>query len=66
MKWLATKAKMYGKSAVYLDGKRVATVDQYSASRAYQRTVFSKTGLPCRPHTLVIKALGTKQGRGDR
>ena len=61
VKWIATKAPMYGKSAVYLDGKRVATVDQYAASRAYQRTVFSKTGLPCRPHTLVIKALGARR-----
>ena len=61
VKWLATKASMYGRAEVRLDGKLIKTVDLYSAKRLYRATIFSTSGLPSRPHTLSIRVLGTKR-----
>ena len=43
-----------GKTAVYLDGVRIATVDQFSATRATQRVVFSHVWSSIDRHTLRL------------
>jgi hypothetical protein len=61
VRWVATKAPNYGLAEVWLDGEKVTTVDLYAASRAFKQTVFSRSGLPSRPHTLTVKVLGQKR-----
>ena len=56
--WVGPIGSTRGKAQIYLDGKRVATVDLKAASFHPRRILFAasvKNG----SHTLVIKALGT-------
>jgi len=55
--WFGRKNAFGGKSEIWLDGKRVATVDQYSPTQADHRVVYAASGLSNRNHTLRIKAL---------
>lgn len=59
--WIATMAKDRGKAAVYLDGKRVATVDLYRSSTSVRRLVFLRTNLSSGSHTLKVVVLGKKR-----
>jgi hypothetical protein len=56
--WVGPAGPGRGRSAVYLDGARVAIVDEYAASFIARRTLFVRN-VPSGTHTLVIKALGT-------
>jgi hypothetical protein len=47
-----------GRSAVYIDGHYVATIDQVAASFVARRALFVRN-LTAGTHTLVVKALGT-------
>ncbi len=59
--WVSPKALNRGKAEVYLDGKKVATVDLYSSKALARKVVYSASGLdPAVPHTLEVKVLGTK------
>ena len=66
--WIAPRAYNRGKAVVWLDGRRVAIVDLYSASAKARLMVFTKAVPPSRSHTLVVRALGTKApaSRGTR
>jgi len=58
--WVAPKSKARGKAEVYLDGRKVATVDLYSATTLSRRVIYSANGLnPSVNHTLQIRVLGT-------
>ncbi|GAA0621328.1 hypothetical protein GCM10009547_25020 [Sporichthya brevicatena] len=57
IRWIGTTDPNYGKAKVYLDGKLVATVDAYSATRKTCRVLFAKTVKPGK-HTLKIVVLG--------
>ena len=60
MAWVAPKSKPRGKTAVYLDGAKVATVDLFSARTLARQVVFSRGNLdPATPHTLEVRNLGT-------
>jgi len=59
--WIDKRASQYGKSDVYLDGKRVATVDQYAANSAWGQELWKSGRLSSGRHTLEIRALGTKR-----
>jgi subtilisin family serine protease len=56
--WIGTLGRSHGRAAVYLDGKRITTVDQYAPRAKARRVLFRASPGPGR-HTLVIKALGT-------
>jgi len=58
--WSTETAPTMGKAAVYVDGVRKATVDNYSAKAKWNvlRTV---TGLSNATHTVKVVALGTKR-----
>ncbi len=56
--WFGRKNAFGGKAEIWLDGKRVATVDQYSPRQADHRVVYAASGLSNRVHTLRIRALG--------
>ena len=50
-----------GKANIYIDGTLVTTMDQYASTAAYQKAVYSKTGLTSGTHTVKIEVLGEKQ-----
>jgi hypothetical protein len=56
--WVGPAGPGRGRSAVYLDGTRVAIVDEYASSFVARRALFVRN-VPSGTHTLVIKALGT-------
>jgi hypothetical protein len=56
--WVAPEGSSRGKAAVYLDGRRVATVDLRDAA-ASKVVVFAKTFASSGQHTLRIVASGT-------
>ena len=58
--WVAPKSSTRGKAEVYLDGRKVATVDLFSATAQVRSVVYAANALdPSVTHTLQIKALGT-------
>ena len=62
--WFGRKNGLGGESEVWLDGRRVATVDQYSPSQAEHRVVYAASGLSDRVHTLRIRALSAPAAVG--
>lgn len=59
--WIGARSPRSGRSYVYLDGVKVATVDQYGSSIRYQQKLFSRSGLSAGPHVLEIRVAGTKR-----
>lgn len=59
--WIDKKASNYGKAAVYLDGKKVATVDQYASKSSWNREVWNSGRLSSKRHTLEIRVLDSKR-----
>jgi uncharacterized delta-60 repeat protein len=58
--WVAPRSSTRGKAEVWLDGKKVATVDLYSATALSRRVVYAANNLdPSVTHTLQVKVLGT-------
>lgn len=62
IRWIGTTDVDHGKARVYLDGRLVATVDAYSATRQTCQVLFAATVKPGR-HTLRIVVLGAKNTR---
>jgi hypothetical protein len=59
--WVTSTGPDQGRAAITIDGRSVATVDNYSAVRLWQvQRVFS--GLAYGRHTVVVKVLGTRNG----
>lgn len=58
---VSTLAKARGKATVWLDGKRVATIDLYAASTSAGRIVWSKAFAAAGKHTVKIVVTGTKR-----
>ncbi len=58
--WVAPKNTFRGKAAVYLDGKKVATVDLYAPVYHPRHGVYHVTGLASGFHELQVRVLGTK------
>ncbi|MGW0424889.1 beta-galactosidase [Streptomyces sp. NPDC003015] len=56
IRWIGSKTNNHGNADVYLDGTKVATVDDSGAEN--QAVVFQKTGLPSGTHTLKIVVAG--------
>ncbi|MBA3745637.1 S8 family serine peptidase [Sporichthya sp.] len=67
VRWIGTTDLDHGKARVYLDGRLVATVDAYSATRQTCQVLFATTTGPGR-HTLRIVVMGQNSNRssGDR
>lgn len=59
VRWIGPKGPTRGRAAVYLDGRRIAVVDQYSARFIARTVIFRRTLPSAGPHVLVIRALGT-------
>lgn len=65
VQWVSRATTSAGIAEVYLDGKKVATVDRYSAAEAYQKVVFEKTGLPATAHTLKVVWSGRSNSKSS-
>ncbi|MFI6436071.1 beta-galactosidase [Streptomyces sp. NPDC050759] len=57
IRWIGSKTNNHGNADVYLDGTKVATVDDSGSEN--QAVVFQKTGLTPGAHTLKIVVSGT-------
>ncbi|MDY0911240.1 fibronectin type III domain-containing protein [Rathayibacter festucae] len=58
--WIARKNSSSGIAEVFLDGKKVASVDLYSSTTLYQQTVYRVAGLRDAVHTIRVVRTGTK------
>ncbi|BBH71811.1 hypothetical protein ACTI_84960 [Actinoplanes sp. OR16] len=58
--WIATKDKTRGKAAVYIDGKKVATINLYKSSRKTKQLVFTRSWSKPGKHTITIVNLSKK------
>jgi len=68
VKWIGTRGPDRGVASVFLDGEFQTKVDQYSKDREILVELFSMTGLPYGPHTIMIKVDGSRNEKssGDR
>ncbi|GAA3339214.1 hypothetical protein GCM10020358_22190 [Amorphoplanes nipponensis] len=57
---LAMKGKTSGQVAVYLDGRKVATVDLRAGTNTYRQAVWTKSWTSAKKHTVKIVVVGTK------
>ncbi|MET9908481.1 beta-galactosidase [Streptomyces sp. NPDC006476] len=57
IRWIGSKTDNHGYADVYLDGTKVATVDDSGGEN--QAVIFQKTGLPAGSHTLKIVVAGS-------
>lgn len=57
--WIGPVGPTRGKAWVYIDGKRVSTVDTYAASFEPARVLFKMTWANVGRHRIAIKVLGT-------
>jgi hypothetical protein len=51
-----------GKAAVFIDGRRRATVDLHATATSYKSLLYALSGLPNRVHTVRIDVLGSRTG----
>ncbi len=57
---LAMKGTTAGKANVYVDGKKVATIDLRAGKTAYRQAVWTKSWPSAKKHTVKIVVAGTK------
>ncbi len=60
--WLGRTSPDHGRAAVYLDGKRVATVGGAPGPARESAVLWAASGLSDRTHTVTIRALGEPSG----
>ncbi|WP_228447614.1 N-acetylmuramoyl-L-alanine amidase [Streptomyces paludis] len=58
--WVVSRAATSGQADIYLDGKKVSTVDLKSATTKYRDAIFTQTWSASAAHTLKIVVVGTK------
>jgi len=66
--WISTKGPNRGRAEVRVDGILRGTVDLFAATQQARRVVFALDGLTAGPHTIEVRALGTRNpsSRGSR
>jgi hypothetical protein len=57
--WIGPMTPFYGKADIFIDGVKVATVDQYRTTQGWREVVWESGTLSAGTHTLVIKPTGT-------
>ncbi|WP_433720625.1 N-acetylmuramoyl-L-alanine amidase [Actinoplanes sp. CA-051413] len=57
---LAMKGKTAGQAYVYLDGKKVGTIDLRASKNTYRQAVWTKSWTSAKKHTVKIVVVGTK------
>ncbi len=64
IRWVGPTGPSLGQAEVYVDGRRVATVDQSAARSRSRRVVWTSGTLADGPHRLEIRVLGRRGARG--
>ncbi len=62
--WFGRKDPSGGDAEVWLDGRKVGTVSQYSPTAGEPRAVWAASALKNKTHTLTIKSLGGSRSGG--
>ncbi len=62
VRWVSRVTPSSGIASVYIDGAKVASVDRYSKTTAYQQVVFERTGLSNTTHKMKIEWSGKANG----
>jgi hypothetical protein len=57
--WVVSRAATSGKAYIYVDGKKVTTVDLMSSKTAYRNAIWTKTWSSSAKHTVKIVVAGT-------
>ncbi|MET8975899.1 peptidoglycan recognition protein [Streptomyces sp. NPDC004539] len=57
--WVVSRAATSGQADIYLDGKKVTTIDLKSSTTAYRNVVWTKSWAASAQHTLKIVVRGT-------
>ena len=57
--WIASRGPTRGRANVYVDGRRVATVDLYAAKVRHRQVVFRRSWPNPGAHRVEIEVLGT-------
>jgi len=60
VRWIGLRDSRSGIGQVYLDGRRVATVDTYSSRNEAQAVLFVRTDLPPGNHVLSVRPTGQR------
>jgi hypothetical protein len=63
LSWIAKKSPAYGQAKVTVDGGTAKTVDLYSSSTSWKKTVFTTGTLKKAAHTVVISWTGKKSSK---
>lgn len=58
--WTVSRAATSGQAHIYVDGKKVTTVDLKSSSVKYRQAIWTKTWSASAKHTVKIVVVGTK------
>jgi photosystem II stability/assembly factor-like uncharacterized protein len=61
--WIGTESSDGGIAHVYIDGKHMGDVDQFSEARRNMMTVYSITGLSYGSHSIAVEVAGMKNPR---
>lgn len=55
VKWIGPQSPAFGKSSIFLDGKYITSVDQFSPTLKESTSIYSVSHLEYGPHTLTLK-----------
>jgi hypothetical protein len=58
--WVATRTKASGQAVVYLDGVNAGTVDLASAYPSFRQSVWTRSGLTAKRHTVTVVVVATR------
>ncbi|MEU7418371.1 peptidoglycan recognition protein family protein [Streptomyces antibioticus] len=59
--WVVSRASTSGQAYVYVDGKKVTTVDLKSSTTSYRNAIWTKTWSSAAKHTVRIVVVGTSK-----
>ncbi|MFF0594317.1 peptidoglycan recognition protein family protein [Streptomyces antibioticus] len=59
--WVVSRASTSGQAYVYVDGKKVTTVDLKSSTTSYRNAIWTKTWTSAAKHTVKIVVVGTSK-----
>ncbi|MFF2215362.1 peptidoglycan recognition protein family protein [Streptomyces antibioticus] len=59
--WVVSRASTSGQAYVYVDGKKVTTVDLKSSTTSYRNAIWTKTWSSAAKHTVKIVVVGTSK-----
>lgn len=66
IRWIGETSEKLGWASIYLDGKRIATIDQNSNAAAHRMLqMYEIVDLPYGPHRIQVEAIKSPDGQSD-